>query len=196
MKKLLWLNVGGLAVTLVLVVLQMQTSTTGRDALARSMKLAQVTGKSEAIQTLMMQMSDAMRGYLLDTTRKDEWDRKMKADEDLETTVDEIKKVADDRALLDLAERIGKLDEERLNPAENKVLDLAKTDRDAAVKSYFSEYLPIRQEQVALVNQLRTESEKLSQNFADREMAAMTTRRNFALWICGNLVLLVAVGVG
>ena len=195
MKKMLWLNVGGLAVTLVLVVLQMQTSTTGRDALARSMKLAQVTGKSEAIQTLMMQMSDAMRGYLLDTTRKDEWDRKMKADEDLETTVDGIKKVADDRALLDLAERIGKLDEERLNPAENKVLDLAKTDRDAAVKSYFSEYLPIREEQVALVNQLRTESEKLSQDFADREMAAMTARRNFALWVCGGLVLLVAVGV-
>ena len=193
MKKLLWLNVGGLAVTLVLVVLQMQTSSTGRDALARSMKLAQVTGKSETIQTSMMQMSDAMRGYLLDTTRQDEWDRKMKADEELATTVEAIKKVADDPALLDLVERISKLDEERLNPAENKVLALAKTDREAAVKSYFADYLPIRQDQVALVNQLRTESEKLTQDFANREMAAMTARRNFALWVCGGLVLLLSL---
>jgi hypothetical protein len=32
------------------------------------MKLAQVTGKAEAIRTNMTQMSDAMCRYLLDTT--------------------------------------------------------------------------------------------------------------------------------
>src|SRR5215471_14041353 len=114
MKKLLWLNVGGLAVTLMLVILQLETSTSGRDALARSMKLAQVTGRAEAIQTNMMQMSDAMRGYLLDTTRQDEWARKMKADEDLSATVASVKQLADDPTLLDLVNRIGKLDDERL----------------------------------------------------------------------------------
>ena len=119
MKRLLWLNVGGLAVTLLLVVLQLQTSTSAREALERSMKLAQVTSKSEAIQTHMMQMSDAMRGYLLDPTRQDEWDRKLAADEALSSTVEEVKKLADDAKLIDLVTQIGKLDDEKLDPAEN-----------------------------------------------------------------------------
>jgi methyl-accepting chemotaxis protein len=195
MKRLLWLNVGGLAVTLMLVLLQLETSASGRDALSRAMKLTQVAGRAEAIQTNMMQMSDAMRGYLLDTTRQDEWDRKIKADEELSATVAEVKKIADDPQLIDLVTKIGQIDDERLNPAENKVLTLAKTDREAAVKSYFADYLPVRQEELALVAALRSTSDQLSRDFAQREIAAMSARRSFALWACGGLVLLVAIGV-
>jgi methyl-accepting chemotaxis protein len=194
MKRLLWLNVGGLAVTLILVLLQIETSTSGRDALMRTMQLAQAAARAEAIQTNMTQMSDAMRGYLLDTTRQDEWDRKMKADEELSATVAALKQSTQEPALIDLASRIGAVDEAKLNPAENKVLALAKTDREAAVKSYF-EYLPIRQEELALVATLRTTSEQLSHEFTQREIAGMASRRTFALWACGGFLLLVSIGV-
>ena len=195
MKKLLWLNVGGLVVTIALVWLQMQTSAMARDAMMRAMKLTEVTSKAEGIQTNMMQMSDAMRGFLLDTSHQDEWNRKVAADETLSENVDAVMKIAEDAKLRDLGERIGKLDEERLNPAENKVLELAKTDRDAAIKSYFGEYLPIRHEQDALVAELRTTAERMAKEFAAREMASMDARRTFVLWVCGGVVLLVAMGV-
>ena len=195
MKKLLWLNVGGLVMTLTLVALLWQTASEGKMALDRSLEFAKVRALTENVQTQMVQMSDSMRGYLLDTSRDQEWKDKIAADEALVAAVDELTKTTTDAQLLALVQQIGKLDEERLNPTENKVLETVKTSKEAATALYFSEYLPIRREQMALIATLRKTAEEASTAFAAAERESFDARDRFAVIFSGLFVLLGGGGV-
>jgi methyl-accepting chemotaxis protein len=194
-KKLLWLNVGGLVMTLTLVVLLWQTASEGKMALDRSLEFAKVRALTENVQTQMVQMSDSMRGYLLDTSRDQEWKDKIAADDALVAAVEELTKTTTDSQLLALVQQIGKLDEERLNPTENKVLETVKTSKEAATALYFSEYLPIRREQMALIATLRKTAEETSTAFAAAERKNLDARDRFAVIFCGVFVLLGGGGV-
>jgi methyl-accepting chemotaxis protein len=195
MKKLLWLTVGGLVMTMVLVVVQWQTSRRSRAMLERTLALERVARQTESIETNMMQMSDSMRGFLLDPTRREEWDQKLKADEALVAAVKAVQQSTQDAKLLELVSAIGKLDEERLNPTENKVLELTTKDRKAAVRAYFDEYLPIRKEQMQLVDALRQAATDTSNEFARTETSDLDRRTAWILWFCGGAIAIGAIGV-
>jgi CHASE3 domain sensor protein len=194
-KKLLWLNVGGLLVTLTLVFLQWQTSREGKMALDRALEFAQVRALTENVQTQMVQMSDSMRGYLLDPTREQEWKDKLAADDALVATVTSLSKTTTDPKLLDLVQQIGRLDEERLNPTENKVLETVKTSKEAAIGLYFSEYLPIRREQMQLISELRRTAVESATSFAESQHATLDARDRYTIAFCGLFVLMGAAGV-
>jgi methyl-accepting chemotaxis protein len=153
-KRLLALNVIGLVVSIVLAGVLWWSTATSRTSLEQQNALDLVDRTAIEIGQQMVLMSDAMRGFLLDPTRQDEWNNKMAADDALSKAVDELAKATTDKKYLDLAKAIGDLDETKLNPVENKVLELAKTNKQAASKLYFSDYLPIRQQQMAMVVQL------------------------------------------
>jgi methyl-accepting chemotaxis protein len=153
-KRLLALNVIGLVVSLVLAGVLWWSTATSRTSLEQQNALDQVNRTAINIGKDMVMMSDAMRGFLLDPTRQDEWDNKMAADAALSKAVDELSKATTDKKYLDLAKAIGDLDETKLDPIENKVLELAKTNKQLAAKLYFAEYLPVRKQQMEMVVQL------------------------------------------
>ena len=129
MKKLLVLNGIGLAVTLALAGLLWNTASSARSAMEKRAELTAVDREATHIRVNMTEMSDAMRGFLLDTTQQQEWQNKLKADENLVAAVERLTKSTTEPFYLDLAKRIGDLDESRLNPTENKVMELSKVDR-------------------------------------------------------------------
>ena len=151
MKRLLALNIVGLVVAVAMAGLLWQSTSSARADKARQDSLIAVNRTAIEIGTDMILMSDAMRGFLLDPTKQDEWQHKMDADDALSAAVDSLGKITQDAKYLDLAKQVSDMDEQKLNPVENKVLELAKTDREAAAKMYFSDYLPIRQQEMALV---------------------------------------------
>jgi hypothetical protein len=153
-RKLLIPTIVALAVSAVLAVLAFQTTRQSSTAVRDLAELtAQVNGAQD-IRKEMLVMGDAMRGFLLDTKQQAEWDAKMAADERLVKAVDALLAHTTDPERRALALAIGKLDEEQLNPAENKVLETAKTNRAAATRLYFQEYLPIRVKQMGQVDAL------------------------------------------
>src|SRR5262249_51146904 len=124
------------------------------------------------IRTQMILMSDAMRGFLLNPSDKAEYTKKKQADEALSEAVKRLLASTDNPEYSETARQIGKLDEERLDPIENRILDLASQDSKAATKSYFDEYLPVRLQQMALVDRLR----ELSSKAFDKEVESAVAR--------------------
>ncbi len=190
MKKLLGLNCVGLAVTLALAGLLWNTASSARSATERRAELTAIDREATQIRVNMVEMSDAMRGFLLDTTQEQEWQNKLKADEHLVAAVERLSKATTDPFYLDLAKRIGDLDETRLNPTENKVMELSKADRQQASAIYFSEYVPIRREQMAMVDQLSQRASQASDEEAARYLASLATLRQIVLWVVVGVVLL------
>src|SRR6478735_5811851 len=99
----------------------------------------------------MITMSDAMRGFLLNPANRDEFERKREADRALAQAVDRLMSETDDATYVQLARSIGNLDQLKLDRIEDRVLDLTARDPKAASAAYFGEYLPVRHEQMALV---------------------------------------------
>src|ERR1700752_579379 len=111
MKKLLVLNCVGLAVTLTLAGLLWNTTNSARSATEKRAELTAIDREATHIRVNMVEMSDAMRGFLLDTTQEQEWQNKLKADEHLVEAVERMTKSTTDPFYLDLAKRIADLDE-------------------------------------------------------------------------------------
>ena len=80
----------------------------------------------------MIAMSDAMRGFLLNPSDRTEYDNKKQADA---APVGGRRAAAPSdqrtRSTRDLARQIGELDEEKLDPIENRVLDSRTRDRES-----------------------------------------------------------------
>jgi len=184
-RKLLVPTIVALAVSAVLAGLAFQSTRQSTDAVRDLAELtAQVNGAQE-IRKEMLMMGDAMRGFLLDTKQQAEWDAKMAADERLVTAVQSLLVHTTDQERRALALAIGKLDEEQLNPAENKVLETAKTDRAAATRIYFQEYLPIRVKQMAQVDALLREVTGTAAARAAAEQTALQKAQTQILWLTG-----------
>jgi methyl-accepting chemotaxis protein/methyl-accepting chemotaxis protein-1 (serine sensor receptor) len=184
-RKLLIPTIVALAVSAVLAVLAFQTTRQSSTAVRDLAELtAQVNGAQD-IRKEMLVMGDAMRGYLLDTKQQAEWDAKMAADERLVKAVDALLAHTTDPERRALALAIGKLDEEQLNPAENKVLETAKTNRAAATRLYFQEYLPIRVKQMAQVDALLSQVTTDAAARAAGEQATLARAQQQILWVTG-----------
>src|SRR6185436_4428396 len=81
MRKLLILNITTLAMTALLAVLIVRTTSSASDSLKTIADLTNEINGADAIRKEMLVMGDSMRGYLLDPTQPREWDAKMAADD-------------------------------------------------------------------------------------------------------------------
>ncbi len=104
-----------------------------------------------------LQISDALRGVLIDPASQVERQRRLTADAHLARTIDSLKTTFSDRAeMLRAAEAIRDFDDSRLNKAETQIMDLAGKDGTAANALYTGTYLPLRRDQDRLLEEFRS----------------------------------------
>ncbi|MEY4916134.1 MAG: hypothetical protein RL616_47 [Verrucomicrobiota bacterium] len=112
--------------------------------------IAVTTGE---IRYAMLQMSDAIRGMLVDPKNELERKRKLEADDNLVKQVELVKPMLADRPqLLAAIKAVGEFDEKTLNVLENKVMELITTDAKTAADYYVNSYLPQRKQEEQLLD--------------------------------------------
>ncbi len=186
MRKLIVLTVTGLVAVVGLAALLGWEARSTDGTMSDIEALATVRAEAGEIRLEMVAMSDAMRGFLLDTSHDAEFDKKEAADEALVAAVDRLLKATNDPKIQELAKAIGALDDAELNPTENKVMTAARKDAAEATRVYFSEYVPIRDRQMAIVDEL----EKAAVAAADGHMAEARVESS------RMLVVSIVVGIG
>jgi len=195
MKKLLVLNVAAIAMSGLLAILLVRSTTSAAQSLEEMASLTQEVNHAQNIRKEMLVMGDSMRGFLLDPTQQKEWDAKMAADEALTKAVEGLLSSTDDAARKQMAEQIGQFDEQQLNPAENRVLEAAKTDREHATQLYFGEYLPLRTKQMAQVEAMLNEAQQTTTARATQEIDALESLKTAVYWFAGLGLLLCLAAV-
>ena len=195
MKKLLALNIAALAMSALLAVVLVRTTSHAGTSIDDMAGLTEEINHAQAIRKEMLVMGDSMRGFLLDPTQQKEWDAKMAADEALSKAVEGLLASTEDPARRKMAEQIGQFDEERLNPSENRVLDAAKSDREKATRLYFNEYLPLRIQQMAQVEALLAEVQRDTATQARSEIDGLVSLKRQVYWFAGIGLLLCAGAV-
>jgi signal transduction histidine kinase/ActR/RegA family two-component response regulator len=170
--------------------------TSNSDAeILRNLSLAAFAERQSTIVELnVMTMSDAMRGYLLNPSSQVEYERKQAADEALSEGVQELKvTLAEMPGVLRWIVEIERYDDEVLNKAEDRLLEIAAKDIDAAKRFYEIDYLPLRARETALILALRGEIEHVKE--AVRAEAADTHAKQLALGLSGTAVILALSGL-
>jgi methyl-accepting chemotaxis protein/methyl-accepting chemotaxis protein-1 (serine sensor receptor) len=189
-KKLVALSLFGLVVVIGLTALLARNASEAGSTLDAVKGFTNVRLEAQEIRLQMIAMSDAMRGFLLNPSNQAEFDKKKKADAALSAAVTRLLASASSPEYSDLARQIGKLDEDKLDPIEDRILDLAAHDAKAATHSYFNDYLPVRLQQLELVDRLQT----LATGAYDaevRDSAARTARVwTLAVRVGGTLIVL------
>jgi len=190
MRKLIILNLVGLVTVIGLAALLSRNASLAQQAMANMAGFTTAESEAAEIRLQMVAMSDAMRGYLLDTTNKAEAARKEEADALLVKSVERLLAATTDKTFADLANKIGELDETKLDRIEDAVVELAGTDAAAAAKTYWADYVPVRQEQMAMVDQLQ----KLAQEAFARESNAveadLARTSSLVRWVGGAVIAL------
>lgn len=166
MRKLVVLNVIGLVISIGLAGMLVANARSSKKLLNELRSFTAVQVEAGELRTNMIAMSDAMRGYLLDTTRADEAAMKEAADDALVKSLERLLASASQPDCAKLGKEIGELDETQLNKIEDSVLQLAPKDPGGATKTYFSSYVPVRVKQMAMVDQLQ----KMAQDGYAREV--------------------------
>ena len=111
--------------------------------------------KALEIRYAMLEMSDAMRGFLLDPSNQAELQRKLDADSVLASTVGELKLLAPSQAVLDKLEQASAFDASTLNKLEDDIVALAKEHKGAeALDKFNGSYLQARGLQAGLMEEL------------------------------------------
>lgn len=196
MRKLIVLNLAGLVVVIGLAVVLVNNANDAKRVLDHVKTYTAVQAEASEIRTNMIAMSDAMRGYLLDTTNKAEADKKQAADDALVKAVENLLAATDNPRFSELAKQIGELDETQLDRIEDAILETAATDAAAATKAYFAEYVPVRTRQMVMVDELR----QLAHEQYDRELTAsqaqMAWTVSTVIWIGGRVILVMAGAFG
>ena len=149
--------------------------------------------KATQIRLALLEMSDAMRGFLLDPSNQAEFQRKLAADSALLARVAEMRKLEPSAAVLQKLDQAAAFDAGKLNRLEDEVVELAKGGRiaDARLK-YDMEYLPARGMQTAIMDEMEIESAR-EKTAAVENASASRTRARFAMWVF--LVGTVALGL-
>ena len=118
-----------------------------------------MAAKAMDVRYAMLEMSDAMRGYLIDPTNQAEWARKLTADSTMAVRVDELRALQPSAEILAKVERAREFDVRTLNRLENEVLELVKAKkRDEALEKFNGEYLAARGVETALMEQLEQDA--------------------------------------
>ncbi|MFN7978454.1 MAG: methyl-accepting chemotaxis protein [Vicinamibacterales bacterium] len=162
MRKLILFTGAGLAAVVLLAGVAVYTGLAAKTTVAEVDGLGRVRDQTEEIRLNMIAMSNAMRGYLLDTKNTDALKEKDAADDGLVAAVDRLKKSTTAPELIELADQIGALDEAELDPMEDKVLEAAPKSAAEATRLYFEQYMPIRERQMAIVEKLDAKAEEMS----------------------------------
>ncbi len=139
----------------------------------------------------MLQMSDAMRGLLIGADPENERRRKLEADANLAAVVGETAaQLAGFPALTRELRAIGEFDAKKLNTVENRFMDMVGQDRAAATAFYTGTYLPLREEQDALVDHFVA----AARTAMDTLVADAATERRIALWACAVIFAFAGAG--
>src|SRR5215213_882120 len=88
-----------------------------------------VAVKAVEVRLAILEMSDAIRGYLLDPANQAEVERKSTADSMLVVRVDELLKLAPSADVLKYVEQLRDFDARKLDPIEVGILELAKAHK-------------------------------------------------------------------
>ena len=121
--------------------------------------------KAVEIRYAMLEMSDAMRGYLLDPSNQVEYDRKLAADSTLLAKIDELTALRPSAEVSKRIKQAAEYDETTLNRLENEVLELIKNKKiEQARSKYSGEYLAARALQVSIMDEM--------EDLANRDKAA------------------------
>src|ERR1700741_5107141 len=131
MKKLIILNLFGLITVVALAAFLARNAGDARVTVTNLDGYTKIRLDANEIRTQMIAMSDAMRGFLLNPANKTEFDKKKAADAELSAAVKRLLGDGASPAQAEVAEQIGKLDEEKLDPIENRVLELAPRNAQA-----------------------------------------------------------------
>jgi methyl-accepting chemotaxis protein len=132
-----------------------------------------VAVKAVQVRLAMLEMSDAMRGYLLDPSNQAELARKASADSTLDVRVQELTKLAPSADVVRQFEQLASYDAKKLNPIEDDILRLARTNRIAEAREKFDgEYLAARAVQAAIMDELEQASR------SDKDVAVAQAARN------------------
>ncbi len=141
----------------------------------------------------MLVMSDAMRGYLIDPTARNEFDRKREADAEFERDVNDIQKLAPAGEILDDVDHAEKMDSEVLNKLEDGVLQLISENKpDEAKQKYVTEYLPLRKQQEEIIDHMVETTAKVSAQAFEAARSRYATARTITYVL---IAFLVTVGI-
>jgi len=146
----------------------------------------------EVLRYDTLEMSDALRGMLLNPHSELERKRKLDADDDLVKRSDQLKTMlANEPELLAAISAAAEFDEKNLNVLENKVMELIPVDAKAAADFYVNTYLPQRAEENKLLDNFVTKVEA-----ANREAVAAKQNSHIVGLGFVALILVVAIGLG
>ncbi|HXU77973.1 MAG TPA: methyl-accepting chemotaxis protein [Methylomirabilota bacterium] len=120
----------------------------------------ELESKKERIHFDVIQMSDAVRGLLLDPRDEIERKRREVAESDLLNSIDFQSNFGEVRELLRAVKNIQDFTSRVLSPFHNRILKLADTDPKAAMADYASNYGPIRRQRDELFADLTNYIEK------------------------------------
>lgn len=185
MLLLLPLAVVGVAV----VTLTWKALSAGSKELAAASQVAQLALRS---QYEVSEMGSSLKGFILEPTNMKEYDNKKKADDNNVAVLTQMGSLINDDDLKNLLGKISEFDEDKLNPAENKVLDLVKTGKHQEGQTVFiKEYLPLRNEYADMITEMIHRSAKLStEKTAEIESQMISAAWTITISVCVGLSLI------
>jgi signal transduction histidine kinase/DNA-binding response OmpR family regulator len=138
----------------------------------------------------MMIMSDAMRGFMLNPRDSQEHARKIEADRKFSDDLERMNAVAPPQ-IIELVRATERMDTETLNKLEDRIMSLAGNgDADGARELYLRDYLPIRTQQVELIDHV----EALATGLKRSASAALQRTTGLAISAAALLVVLLTLG--
>ena len=183
--------VGLIGIGVVCVVLLNEATAEQRNDLLLADTVAQGT---ETLKLEMTSMSDAMRGILLKPADDAERALKEAADHRFDEVTAYLKKtVAGLPNLSGALEKLDDFDNTILNPVEDKVLDLAKSDKAAAFSFYQETYYPLRLQEWGLALDLAKQAVELRTHQLDQNAEMIRQEYLYTFIVSGATLLLAAM---
>jgi len=144
--------------------------------------------KAVEVRLAMLEIGDAMRGFLLDPTNQAELARKSAADSTLTLRIQELKQLAPSKDVIQKLEQITTFDASKLNPLAGDILELARTGKTTPARDKFdSEYLGARGAEAAIMDDL----ERASQHDKDTAVAKAASNQSRARVASAILIVVV-----
>lgn len=110
----------------------------------------------------MLEMSDAMRGFLINPAKTDEMARKKAADLNFEKHAAEMLKLAPQGVMAERIQAAAEMDADVLNRLENAILaEIESGALERAKERYATEYLPLRVKQEAIINSIESAASEM-----------------------------------
>jgi diguanylate cyclase (GGDEF)-like protein len=164
-------------------------------AVLRSLSLAEFAKRQSTVVELeLMTMSDAMRGYLLDTSNQAELKRKLAADDEFTKTVEALQVALTGMPrMLSLVDELETYDDEVLNKAEDQLVEIANKDTDTAKHRFETDYLPKREREIRIVLALRDEVAQVEESA--KAEAAETHEKQLIVGLGGAALISVLSGL-